>query len=114
MKDGEIMKVFKISSITQLLYCLGCVIVMICMPLYTIFFPTAFSMACLDIATTFTLVSTFNPLGLICSVLNIILYFTTELKKSKKALVWIIAAPILMIACWIFAVCSLVYHSGGV
>ena len=108
------MKVFKFSVAIQLMYCLGCVIVMICMPLFRAFYPTNFSKICLSIGVFFTVAATFNPLGVLCSVLNIILYFTTELNKSKKVLTWIILAPFLIIICWILAVCFHVYFTGGV
>ena len=108
------MKLFKAGTILQLIYCLLCLIVIICMHLYTAFYPTQFGEFCFKIGAVLTFVSTFNPLGLIGTIMNIVAYCTSDLKKSKKALIWVIASPVLIVLCWVVAVCFFVHHSGGV
>ena len=108
------MKVFKISTVVQRLYCLGCLIVVACMPLYTAYYTTAFGEVCFSMGQFFALLSTFNPMGLIGAIINFIVYFNTELRQSKKAFIWVIASPILIVLCWVLAVSFFVHHSGGV
>ena len=108
------MKAFKVGTVLQLTYCLLCMIVVICMPLYTAFYATQFGKICFKAGALLTFASTVNPIGLIGTIVNIAAYGTTDLKKSRKALVWVIASPILMGLCWLTAVCVFVYHSGGV
>ena len=106
--------IFKISVLLQLLYCLGCLIVVICMPLYTAFYPTAFGDICFKIGAVFTAISTFNPLGIAGTVCAYIVFFMTDMKKSNKALVWIIVSPLLIALCWYLSITFFVKHSGGV
>ena len=113
-KGERKMKLFKAGTILQLIYCLLCLIVIICMPLYTAFYPTQFGEFCFKIGAVLTFVSTFNPLGLIGTIMNIVAYCTSDLKKSKKALIWAIVSPVLIVLCWVVAVCFFVHHSGGV
>ena len=108
------MKVFKISVLVQLLYCLGCLIVVICMPLYTAFYPTAFGDICFKIGAVFNAISMANPLGFVGNVCAYIVFFTTDMKKSNKALAWIIVSPFLMVLCWYLSITFFVKHSGGV
>ncbi len=108
------MKIFKVGTILQLLYCFLCLIVVICMPLYTAFYTTHFGEVCFKIGAVLTFVSTFNPIGLIGTIMNIVACCTSSLKKSKKVLTWVIVSPILIVLCWVVAVCFFVHHSGGV
>ena len=108
------MKLFKLGTILQLIYCLLCLIVLICMPLYTVFYTTQFGGICFKIGAFLTFVSTFNPIGLIGTIMNIVGCSSSDLKGSKKAVAWAIASPVLVVACWIVAVCLFVQHSGGV
>ena len=108
------MKLFKIGTTLQLIYCFGCLGVVICMPLYSAFYTTAFGEICFRIGEILTLVSTFNPMGLIGTIINFIKCFSTDLKKSKKILIWTIISPILIVLFWTLAVCFFVNHSGGV
>ena len=108
------MKLFKAGTILQLIYCLLCLIVIICMPLYTAFYTTQFGEVCFKIGAVLTFVSTFNPLGLIGTIMNIVSCCTSDLKKSKKALIWVIVSPVLIVLFWVVAVCFFVHHSGGV
>ena len=108
------MKLFKAGTLLQLIYCVPCIIVIICMSLYTAFYTAQFGEFCLKIGAVLTVVSTFNPLGLIGTIMNIVSCCTSDLKKSKKALIWVIISPVLIVLCWVVAVCFFVYHSGGV
>ena len=80
------MKLFKVGTILQLIYCFCCLLVVICMPLYTAFYTTTFGEICFRIGAILTFVSTFNPMGLIGTIIKFIACFSTDLKKSKKIL----------------------------
>ena len=84
-------------------------IVVICMPLYSAFYTTSFGLICFRIGAALTFVSTFNPVGLIGSVFNII-----DCTKSKKHLIWTIISPVLILVSWVLAICFFVNYSGGV
>lgn len=108
------MKLFKAGTIQQIIYCACCLIVLICMPVYTAFYTTALGSFCFKVGAILTLVSTFNPIGLIGTIMNFIGCFSTNLKESKKHLIWTIVSPIIVVCFWLLAVCCFVYHSGGV
>ena len=108
------MKLFKAGTVLQIIYLFSCMIVVVCMPLYTAFYPTAFGLFCFRVGAVLTFVSTFNPMGLIGTVINIIACSTYNLKESKKHLVWTNVSPVLIILSWVLAVCFFVHHSGGV
>ena len=108
------MKSFKTGTILQLIYCFCRLLVVICMPLYTAFYTTTFGKICFRIGAILTLGSTFNPMGLIGTIINFIACFSSNLKKSKKILIWTIISPALIVLFWVLAVCFFVHHSGGV
>ena len=108
------MKLFKVGTILQLIYCFCCLLVVICMPLYTAFYTTTFGEICFRIGEILTFVSTFNPMGLIGTIIIFIACFSSDLKKSKKILIWTIISPALIVLFWVLAVCFFVHHSGGV
>ena len=108
------MKLFKAGTIQQIIYCACCLIVLICMPVYTAFYTTALGSFCFKVGAILTFVSTFNPIGLIGTIMNFIGCFSTNLKESKKHLIWTIASPIIVVCFWLLAVRCFVYHSGGV
>ena len=110
------MKLFKMGTILQLIYCFCCLLVVICMPLYTAFYTTTFGEICFRIGVILTLGSTFNPMALIGTIINFIACFSSDLKKSKKILIliWTIISPALIVLFWVLAVCFFVHHSGGV
>ncbi len=112
-------KTFNICGILQCLYYLGCIIVMICMPLYTAFYLSAFSELCVTIGAVMTMVSTFNPVGLLAWICILITFsFDHAVVRSKKIktamIIWLVLSPILQLLCWIGAVGSFVTHTGGV
>ena len=113
-KEMIYMKLFKVGTILQLIYCFCCLLVVICMPLYTAFYTTTFGEICFRIGAILTLGSTFNPMGLIGTIINFIACFSSDLKKSKKILIWTIISPALIVLFWVLAVCFFVHHSGGV
>lgn len=113
-------KAMKISFALQLLYCIGCGIVLVCMPLYTLFYPTAFSGICFKVGATMTFVSALKPVGIVCGIINIVSYISerqmanNDQQIKKMSLVWVIMGPILTTLCWLLAILSFVFHSGGV
>ena len=113
-KEMIYMKLFKVGTILQLIYCFCCLLVVICMPLYTAFYTTTFGEICFRIGEILTIVSTFNPMGLIGTIITFIAWFSSDLKKSKKILIWTIISPALIVLFWVLAVCFFVHHSGGV
>ena len=117
--EKYVKKTFNICAILQCLYCLGCIIVMICRPLYTIYYPSTFSEVCFKIGVILTLVSTFNPICFLCFICLLIVYcidhYLIKEKKTKVLMiVWLVISPVLQIMCWIFAVGAFVTNSGGV
>lgn len=87
---------------------------MLCMPLYTLLYPTAFSYVCFKIGAVLFVISIFNPIGIIGTVGAYFAFFGTALKNSKKARVWIIVSPFLIALCWYLSIICFVGHSGGV
>ena len=117
--EKYVKKTFNICAILQCLYYLGCIIVMICMPLYTIYYPSAFSEVCFKIGVIFIFASTFNPICFLSFICLLIVYcidhYLIKKKKTKVLMiVWLVISPVLHIMCWIFAVGAFVAHSGGV
>ncbi len=108
------MKLFRIGTILQLIYCLLCLLVIVCMPLYTAFHPTDFAIICFKIGAFLTFISTLNPMGILGTIINFIACFSADSKRSRKVLIWTIASPILLALSWVLAVCCFVGHSGGV
>ncbi len=108
------MKRFKIGTILQLIYCLGCLIVVISMLLYTAFHTTTFGKICFKIGEIFTVISTFNPMGLIGVIMNFTAAYFADSKKRKEILGWSVASSIFVVLCWAFAVSFFVGQSGGV
>ena len=108
------MKLFKAGTIQQIIYCACCLIVVICMPIYTAFYATTFGSLCFNVGAILTFVSTFNPIGLIGTIMTFIGCFYTDLKQSKRCVIWTIVSPITVVCSWLLAVCFFVHHCGGV
>lgn len=108
------MKLFKASVILQIIYCISCVIAIAFLLLFRAFYDTEVGDFCYNIGTIFTIITLFTPLGLIGTILNWIAFFTSEMKNSKKALVWLILSPILIAMSWIISCTLLVELTGGV
>lgn len=108
------MKNFKAGAIIQIVYFLICLIVIICMPIYGVFHDTSLGDIIFRIGDIFFLVATFIPIGLVGTAINIWGSGTSDLKKSKKALVWMIASPIILFISWYLALGSFIYYTGGV
>ena len=112
-KIGTIL--FIVGTILQLIYCFHCLLVVICMPLYAAFYTTTFGEICFGIGLILTLgFTSFNPMPLIGTIINFIACFSSDLKKSKKILIWTIISPALIVLFWYLAVCFFVHYSGGV
>lgn len=108
------MKTFKVGAIIQIIYFLICLIVIICMPIYGVFHDTSLGDIIFRIGDIFFLVATFIPIGLVGTAINIWGSGALDLKKSKKALVWMIASPIILFMSWYLALGSFIYYTGGV
>ena len=117
--EKSLKRTFNVCAILQCLYFLGCLSVIICMPLYSILYPSVLSEICVYIGAILTAVSTFNPIGLFCFVYMLITYcidkFLIKDKKTRiKMVAWLVISPLLNIICWILAVESFVGYTGGV
>ena len=108
------MKRFMVATAIQLLYCVGCIIVMLSMSLYYIFYPTVFSDICFRTGALLTLIFSLNPMGLIATVINYFIGFGSGLHKSKKVLIWLIVSPFIIVLCWFGMIVFFVGFSGGV
>ncbi len=89
------------------------------MPLYTAFYPSAFSEICVKIGSVMTVASTFNPIGLLAWICILITFsFDHTVVRSKKTktamIIWLVLSPILHFLCWIGAAGSFITHTGGV
>ena len=113
------MKNLSIASIAmQIVYCLGGIFVMICMPLYTYLYPSELSDSFFAIGAFVTLITALNPIGLICCICNLCIYLS-ERKRSDgtqhtQYLVWVILGPVVVFFCWLLTIVLFVAHSGGV
>lgn len=110
-------KAMKVSTVLQVIYCIGCAIVLVCMPLYTAFYTTAFGKMCFRIGGTLALLSGINPIGIICAIINGVGYYRnrTEIsdeKKKDRIYIWVACGPILTSVLWYLSLCSYIYHSG--
>lgn len=108
------MKLFKASVILQSIYCLGCVIAIAFLLLFRAFYATEVGNFFFKISEFFAITSALNPIGLVGSILGWIAFFTSNLKKSKKALAWIILSPLLVTALWFIEISLFVHLTGGV
>ena len=112
--ECKMKRLFKIGAIFQIIYCLCCLIVVICMPLYRAFYTTTFGEICFKIGATITFISTFNPIGLIGIILSCIGFLGSELKKRAKYAIATIVLSLFVPISWFIAVCFFVHYSGGV
>lgn len=108
------MKLFKFGTALQIIYCFCCLIVVICMSLFATFYTSTFGLICFRIGEILTLISTFNPIGVVGTVINIIACCTTDIRNQKSCLVWTIVSSILVVFFWLLAVYFFVHNSGGV
>ena len=54
------------------------------------------------------------PIGFFATVINYVLYFCTDAKRSKAARLWIIVTPILLVLSWFVAFGQFGYYGAGV
>lgn len=98
--EKYVKKTFNVCAVLQCLYYIGCIIVTICMPLYTAFYPSVFSELCIGIGAVMTAVSTFNPLESLAWICILITFsFDHAVVRSKKIktamIIWLVLSPIL-------------------
>ena len=110
------MKRLSIPTWLQIIYCICCVMVVICMNLYTVYYRTEFSDILFRIGSTLNFLCALSPLGIICAIWNELKYISK--KKSGEAngklFAWVIIGPIATTFAWLISICSFVHHSGGV
>lgn len=94
---------YKVSIALQLAYCLGCCVVFICLPLHSIYYES-FGATLLLIGYLFGVGSMISPLGLVGYGLHLAAFLSTDLKKSKRALLLAIVAPIVIVLCWLLVI----------
>lgn len=111
-------RMWKISPALQILYCMGCSVVLVCMSLYAAFYTTAFGEICFKMGEVMFLLSALNPIGIICAIGNLVSYLgrrkNSENKPPSGALVWVICGPILTTVFWCLSICAFVHYTGGV
>ena len=108
------MKLYKAGIILQILYCIPCLIVPVCMLSYTWLYPSEAAKLCFTTGGALTLISTVNPLGLAGTILRWIGCFSTDLRKQWKTLARTLLSPVLVVLMWMMAVCFFIGISGGV
>lgn len=108
------MKTFKVATALQLIFLFGCLIVIVFMqPLYHGFQSEALETVCLILFCIGGLISV-SPIGLIGIVLTFVECFSTDLKKSKKILIWTVVSPFLLASAWLVAACLFGERGAGV
>lgn len=108
------MKTFKITAAIQIIYCILCLIAIISMSTYSFYYNTDFGKISFKIGEIFTFLSVFNPLGIIGSIMNCVVCFSSNLRKFKKNLLWAIITSIFVSLLWIATIVTFVSCSGGV
>lgn len=108
------MRLFKTGVILQCIYFLCCLIVVVCMPLYSMFHTTIFGKICFRIGGIFIALSTINPCGIIGAIMSACGCGRADLKGRKPYVAAAIVLPLLIPLSWLGAVCVFVYCSGGV
>lgn len=106
----------RISSILLALYLAGCMFSALCMNLYTAFYPAPFSGICFKAGAMLFFLSTFNPTGIVCAIVNLV----SGAEHSKDGVlslpvrIWIYSGPALVVLGWLLCTAAFVHHSGGV
>lgn len=111
------MKKLSLPTWLQIIYCVCCAVVILCMNLYTAYYPSSFSIICSDIGIVMHLLCAFNPIGIICGIWQIKKYVTAvnnDEVPRKYQFAWVIIGPILTFLGWGLSISSFVLHSGGV
>lgn len=93
------MKLLKIGTTLQMIYCGLCFVSIVCMLLYAGFPATTFGASCMRAGTIIVFTLRFNLLGLIGTIMNFIGCCSTELKRQKKYFTWTIVSPVVVIFC---------------
>ena len=104
------MKKVNTGMILQTVYCLFCLLIVIVMILYSMFYATPFGRFCLKSGEILTLLSTLFPFGWIGTVIDL----RSNSNKTKRVRIRSILSAVLMVLCWGLAICFFVHFSGGV
>ena len=108
------MKTFKVATALQLIFLFGCLLVIAFMqPLYHGLQNEALEAICLILFFIGGLISV-SPIGLIGIVLTFVECFSTNLKKSKKILIWTLVSPVLLASAWLVAAFLFMERASGV
>ena len=111
-------KSMKIVSLQHLLYCLGCVVTLICMALYEACYPAKVSNICLLISLLMLLGNVLNPFGLVSAIVNIVVCIRRRCADgwwpSLGVFVWAAAGPLLSLLLGLMAMNVFVDCTGGV
>ena len=108
------MKTYRNATALQIIYCSGCFAAIVCLWLYTAFYPSEFGSLCFIAGALLTLLSVFNPMGIIASIVNCVVCFSACFPKSKRSLIGVITGPLFAILAWIVTVSSFISLGGGV
>lgn len=102
-------KLFNAFTLVQLVYCTGAVIALAFLGLEKADITNFLSSVSIALALICCI-----PWGLYGTVFNIVVLCITDIKKSKRAVIWTVAAPILVVLCWLVAAGVLGYWGQGV
>ena len=102
-------KLFNAFTLVQLVYCAGAVIALAFLGLEMADITNFLG----SVSITLALICCI-PWGLSGTVFNIVALCITDLKKSKRAVIWTVAAPILVALCWLVAAGVFVCWGQGV
>ena len=108
-------KAMRIASVVLLVYLGMCV--MVCMPLYTAFYPNAFSKLCFRIGEVLTLLTAINPMGLIAALVNGVCCSSLcrqGVTLPRRLRLWANSGVFLSLLGWLLVIVFFVHHSGGV
>lgn len=110
------MKKLSLPTWLQIIYFLLCVMLVICMSLYTACFDTEVGEICFMVGEFLFLLCAMNPIGIICCIWNIYRYVAIGRygEAKHKHLLWVIIGPVLTTIAWLLSVITFVYHTGGV
>lgn len=105
------MKAFKNSIKLQLIYCIICLVVIVCMTLNAIFDGTAFGKACFTFGGVIAILQLANPMAVFGLISSLLFFFLSDVKKSKKALLYLIFSP--LVCLFLFALAMSLYSQRG-
>ena len=105
------MKAFKNSIKLQFIYCIICLVVIVCMTLNAIFDGTAFGKACFTFGGVIAILQLANPMAVFGFISSLLFFILSDVKKSKKALLYLIFSP--LVCLFFFALAMSLYSQRG-